>query len=129
MALVKSRLKIFLVDDDPFCRNMYLQHLENLGYKDITCFENGADCLAHLFLKPDVIFLDHSMGTLPGLTVLKKIKLFDPDIHVVFLSGSANIITAVKALKSGAIEYIVKGINEFENMTKVLSRIAEIKAS
>jgi polysaccharide export outer membrane protein len=128
-AFVNTALKIFLVDDDAFCRNKYQQYLINLGFNDITCFENGLDCLQQLTLKPDVIFLDHDMGKVPGIKIIKKIKGFDPGIFVVFLSGSANIITAVKALKIGAIEYTVKGINEFESMKKVLIAITKIKAS
>lgn len=31
-------LKVFIVDDDPFCRMMYYQHLLNLGYKNLELF-------------------------------------------------------------------------------------------
>jgi len=72
-----------------------------------------------------VIFLDHGMDYLTGLEVLKKIKAYDHNIFVVFLSGQANIMTAVKALKLGAIEFIAKGIYDFENIGKVLNTIGE----
>jgi DNA-binding NtrC family response regulator len=123
----ENKFKIFLVDDDAFCLSLYREHIANLGYDDLTSFENGADCLNLLTQQPDVIFLDHGMDNLTGIEVLKKIKRFNPDIYVVFLSGQESIMTAVNALKFGAFDYIVKGINEFENITKVLAKIAQVK--
>jgi DNA-binding NtrC family response regulator len=122
-----NKYKIFLVDDDAFCLGLYQEHLANLGYNDVTSFENGADCLNQLTQQPDIIFLDHGMDSLTGIEVLKKIKRFNPDIFVVFLSGQANIMTAVNALKFGAFDYIVKGIYELENIAKVLGKITNVK--
>jgi DNA-binding NtrC family response regulator len=122
-----DKLKIFLVDDDPFCLNLYQQYLNSIRYDDITCFNNGPDCLNFLIQQPDIIFLDHGMDNLSGLEVLKKIKRFNPDIYVVFLSGQENIATAVSALKYGAFDYIVKGDEQLENIAKVLGKVSEIK--
>jgi len=120
---INNNIKIFLVDDDSYCINIYKQYLNSLGYYDVTSFENGPDCLNNLELKPDVIFLDHGMDYLTGLEVLKRIKAYNPYIFVVFLSGQSNIITAVKALKLGATEYIVKGVYDLDNIKKVLNTI------
>jgi len=121
-----KNFRIFLVDDDTFCMGIYRQHLASLGYNDITGFGNGHDCLNHLTEQPDVIFLDYEMSNLSGLEVLKKIKRVNPDIFVVFLSGQASIMTAVNALKFGAFDYIVKGMYELDNITKVLNKIADV---
>jgi DNA-binding NtrC family response regulator len=121
-----KKFKIFLVDDDAFCMGIYQQHLASLGHKDVTGFGNGHDCLNHLTEQPDVIFLDYEMVNLTGLEVLKKIKRVNPDIFVIFLSGQANIMTAVNALKFGAFDYIVKGMHELDNMTKVLNKITDV---
>jgi DNA-binding NtrC family response regulator len=119
-----NKLKIFLVDDNAFCRNIYRNYLTNKGFSDILEFAGGPDCLNNLYRAPDVIFLDYGMDHLTGLEVLKKIRITNPNVYVVFLSGQANISTAIKALKLGATDYIVKGINELENMTKVLSKVS-----
>lgn len=123
---IDNNISIFLVDDDAYCMNVYKQYLNSLGYYDITSFENGPDCLNSLALKPDVIFLDHGMDYLTGLEVLKRIRAYNPYIFVVFLSGQANIITAVKALKLGATEYIVKGVYDLDNIKKVLKTINKV---
>ncbi|RQO65264.1 response regulator [Pedobacter sp. KBW06] len=127
METTSPKFKIFLVDDDTFCLNLYRIYLENADYKDISIFENETTCLNHLTEKPDVIFLDYGLNNLSGIEVLKKIKRFNPDIFVVFLSGQANIATAVNALKFGAFDYIVKGPEELMQITKVLLKVKEIQ--
>jgi len=120
-----KEFKVFLVDDDPFCRSIYREHLSNLGFSDISDFENGLDCLNALSLNPDIIFLDHGMGQLTGLEVLRKIKKSSQAVSVVFLSGEASLMTAVNALKAGAAEYIVKGRNDLANIARTVAVITD----
>ena len=126
MELTTS-LKIFVVDDDKLCLNIYEQHLLNLGYTDVETFDNGTSCLNNLIRQPEVIFLDHGMDILNGIEVLKKIKRFDPDIYVVFISGQEDIETAVNSLKYGAFDYIVKGAHEAKRIKQVLDKINEVR--
>lgn len=120
-------MKLFLVDDDTFSLHLYHQNIRNLGYTDVTTFENGMECLNNLNLKPEVVFLDHNMDNLTGFEVLKKIKRIDPNIFVVMVSAQENMKTAVDALKYGAFDYIIKGDNELLKIENVLSRIELIK--
>lgn len=122
-----STQKIFIVDDDAFCLSMYQQYLESAGFTDLTCFSSGTECLNHLTDKPDIIFLDHGMEILNGIEVLKKIKRFNPDIYVVFISAQDDVATAVSSLKYGAFDYIVKGENEFQKIKTVLDKIHAVK--
>ena len=119
--------KIFIVDDDPFCLNLYEQHLTNLGCKDITTFDNPVDCLNSIEKKPNIIFLDHNMDVLNGFELLKKIKRYDPNMFVVMISGQENMKTAIDALKYGAFDYIIKNDNEEDKIAEVLKRISAIQ--
>jgi polysaccharide export outer membrane protein len=119
--------KIFLVDDDAFSREIYLQHLHNMGCTNVQVFENGTACLDALTEEPRVIFLDHRMDILNGVDVLKKIKRFNPNIFVIFLSGQDNIRVAVNSLKYGAFDYIVKGDQEARSMEQCLLKIQELQ--
>ncbi|HQV67539.1 MAG: response regulator [Saprospiraceae bacterium] len=118
--------KIFVVDDDVFTSAIFKQHLQNLGYDDITCFSSGTLCLNHLQERPDIILLDHEMGDLTGFDVLIKIKRFDPNIYVVMVSGQEDMMTAIDSLKYGAFDYIIKGDDTTYKITKVMERIGEI---
>lgn len=104
----KSDVSIFIVDDDPFCLELYREVLGNLGYTDVTTFDRSADCLHELTRQPQVIFLDYQMDNLNGIDILKKIKRFNPNTIVLFISGQDAIQVAVNSLKYGAFDYIVK---------------------
>lgn len=119
--------KIFLVDDDIFCLKYTENHLKTSGLNDVHLYTNGSDCINGLTKDPDIIFLDHMMDEMNGFEVLKKIKRFNPNIHVVMLSGQENIETAVNSLKYGALDYIIKGKGEKEKMLSVIHRIAELE--
>ncbi len=123
----KAHVKIFLVDDDLFCLSIYRQHLNNLGYENISTFDNGISCVNSLSQQPQVIFLDHSMEGVTGLEVLKKIKSFSPDIYVIFISGQEDAETAISSLRYGAFDYIIKGETDLHHIKKVLERIGGIK--
>ena len=108
MNTASQPFKIFLVDDDPYFTGLLQQQLEGLGFKDISSFVKSADCLDQLTQKPDLVFLDFNMDNLNGIDILKKIKRFNPDQLVVFVSGQQKIDIAVNALKYGAFDYIIK---------------------
>ena len=123
----QNQFKFFIVDDDIFCVNVYEQFLQNLGYNDITYFNNGNDCLSNLEQNPDIIFLDHNMDDITGFEVLKKIKRYNPNIYVVMVSGQDNMKTTVDALKFGAFDYVIKDTNVCEKMKIVIDKIIAIK--
>ena len=57
-----------------------------------------------------------------GLEVLDRIKDFDPEIHVIFLSGTGPAI-AISAFKLGATDFIVKDENAFNEVRNLLKKI------
>lgn len=118
---------IFLVDDNPFYLSILEKHIRNLGYDRLTTFTNGSDCLNALHQKPDVIFLDHMMDIFSGYEVLQKIKRFDPNMHVVMISGQEDIKTAVDALKHGAFDYITKSDNDAPAIAAVLAKLEKVR--
>lgn len=120
-------LKVFIVDDDPFCRMMYHQHLLNLGFKENFLFSNGPDCINNLSEQPDIVFLDYDMKPYNGLETLKLIKQYNPGIYLLMLSAQKDIRVAITALKHGAFDYISKGQDDLEMISKVVKNIASSK--
>ncbi len=119
--------KIFIVDDDEMMAMIYQRHLENLGYTDVTIFTNGFDVQQALTDEPDIVFLDQQMEDLSGIEVLRKIKRFDPNIYVVFVSGQEDMDTAIRSMKVGAFDYIVKGDGDTDRMSSVLRKINHVR--
>jgi len=123
----QSNYKVFVVDDDQFTLNWYTQFIGSVGDYNVTSFDNSLSCLNNLTQEPHIIFLDHRMDHLSGLEVLRKIKRFNPNIYVVFVSGQDDIQVAVSALKLGAFDYIIKGDGDLQKITDVLKRISDIQ--
>ncbi len=119
-------LRVFIVDDDPICREIYKQYLLNMGLTDIQLFDRGKDCMKELSNAPDLILIDYSMASPECLENIVKIKRTHPDIYLVFISEPGNIEVAMSALKYGAFDYIVKGNKEDEMMHSVIWRMLHI---
>lgn len=117
-------LKIFLVDDDAFNLKVTKFHLARLGFKDVTPFDNGLDCLKNLTLKPDIVFLDQYMYGIQGIDVLKKIRQLDPEIIVIMLSAEDSEASATLFKQLGAFDYIIKGNDAMNKIEAVLNKIS-----
>ena len=123
-ALLK---KVFIVDDDNFNLSWYTKHVSDLGNYVVSSFDNGHDLLNALIDKPQIIFLDHNLGSMTGIELLKRIKRFDPNVFVIFISGQDDMQTALNALKFGAFDYIIKGSGDLERITSVLKRVDDVQ--
>ncbi|UII21327.1 response regulator [Fulvivirga ligni] len=122
----KEKMKVFVVDDDIFRTYLYEQHLVNLGFKEVSIYHTGTSCLNALTEEPDIIFLDYHMDDLNGLEVLQKIKRFNPNIYVVLISGQQSMEVAVKSLKIGAFDYIIKEEEELNKIEEVVEKIIKV---
>lgn len=100
--------KIFIVEDDPWYGEILVYHLSlNPDYK-VTRFENGKDCLAKLFEKPDLITIDFSLPDMKGDVLFKKIREIYPQVPVIMISAQEEVTVAVNLLKMGVNDYLVK---------------------
>tara|TARA_B110001450_G_scaffold16748_2_gene15484 strand:+ start:1219 stop:1653 length:435 start_codon:yes stop_codon:yes gene_type:complete len=122
-----EQLKIFIVDDDLFYQNIIEHYINGLGYTDVKKFNDGVSTLECINENPDVVFLDCIMETLTGYEVLKKIKRFNPNIHVVMVSSQEEIKTAVDTLKHGAFDYIQKSELNEKNVKQILQKIVTVR--
>ncbi|OQP47916.1 histidine kinase [Niastella yeongjuensis] len=118
-------LKIFIVDDDLFCLNLYQQFLLNLGYINITAFTAGDDCLQQIKEQPALVFMDYNMEGMNGIELLKKIKGFDSHIMVYIISGQEIGLVAKESLQYGALDYVLKSSLSPEKMNAIMKRVEQ----
>ena len=115
---------IFTVDDDPQIRELLRIWLEEQGYV-VEDFERGEDCLKALEKDPIAIVLDLMMPGIGGLETLEGIQKADRDIPVIMATSIDNAETAVKAIKMGAYDYIVKPFDETRLLTTLEKAIEQ----
>lgn len=119
--------KIFIVEDEPFFANLINFDLESKNYTNTRVFFTGEDCINHLNENPEIVLLDHKLPGMSGLDVLKKIKAHNPEIHVIFLSGTTGAEIQINAFKLGAEDFIIKNENSFEEVRALLAEIVAQK--
>ncbi len=120
--------KIFVVEDDEMYGQLLAYHLSLNPDYEVEVFTSAKKCLNSLHLKPSVITLDYSMPDMSGGELLQKIKSQHPEIPVVIVSGQEDISTAVKLLKEGAYDYIVKDDDAKERLWNSIRHIRENKS-
>lgn len=99
---------IYVCEDNEWYNRLLVHTLSlNPDYK-VESFMNGKDLLDSLHEKPDVVTLDYRLPDMKGSEILDRIKNFDESIEVVVISEQEEIETAVRLLKKGAFDYIVK---------------------
>lgn len=120
--------RILVVDDDEHI-HLSLQVLLEPEFGDITCITGPNKILPLLKEKKfDAILLDmnYSKGETSGeegIFWLKKILDFDPDYNILLITAYGDLKTAVKALKFGAIDFIVKPWNNEKLLATIHSTL------
>lgn len=103
-------LDILVVDDEADIRALIAGVLEDEGYRARTA-ANADEALAALAeRRPALLVLDIWLqgSRLDGLELLDAVKLRDPGLPVLIISGHGNLDTAVAAIKRGAWDFIEK---------------------
>jgi two-component system response regulator FixJ len=102
---------VAVVDDEELLRNSLGSVLASSGH-NVSTYESGAEFLSALpSSKPTCIFLDVRLPGMGGIEVLDNIRQIHPTVPVVMMSGFADIEIAVKAMQSGASDFIEKPFN------------------
>ncbi|MDR1713725.1 MAG: response regulator [Coriobacteriales bacterium] len=120
MMLDDHKPVILTVDDDPIILNHVLAVLkDDYAVRPFTTGEDALDYLANNHA--DLIILDQNMPGMSGLEVLRILQ-HDPatkDIPVVLLTGSVDSEDEVRALETGAMDYLSKPFNPRSLSTRV----------
>lgn len=123
-----STKKILIADDEPDILEILQFNLEAEGYQ-IMCAKNGAEAIqkAKIFL-PDLIVLDVMMPITNGIQACQELRLL-PEFQntlIIFLSALSDEFTELKALDSGADDFINKPIRPKLLLTKINSLFRRI---
>ena len=101
-----------IVDDDPDMLKALRRLLTTHGIT-VSSFESPSDFLAALpSLNLDAIILDLSMPELNGLDLQARLSKAGVSLPVVFLTGRGDIPSSVRAIQSGAVNFLTKPVDE-----------------
>jgi two-component system sensor histidine kinase/response regulator len=100
--------KLLVVDDEESVAVTMGAILEMDGY-DVTTSFSGADALIilsrHTF---DLVLTDLRLGDMDGLSIVSEVCNANPETVTIILTGYASLESAIKALREGAYDYLIK---------------------
>lgn len=124
--MFKTPSYILIVDDEKDFVEMLSLRLAETGENILSAF-SGTECLEALEKQDiDVIILDIKMPGMDGIEALKEIKNRYPLIEVILLTGHGTIETAVKGMKLGAFDFLLKPA-DFDDLINKLNQARQRK--
>jgi DNA-binding NtrC family response regulator len=121
---METKGRILVVDDEVNARTALVELLRDEGYG----VEAAADAFKALGkmaeFAPDLVLTDLKMPGMDGLQLLAKLRESDSDLPVIVMTAFGEVETAVKAMRSGARDYLAKPVNVGE-LSVVIARELE----
>jgi FixJ family two-component response regulator len=104
----KSHATVFIVDDDAGLRQAIHDLVESVGLR-AQSFASGEDFLrAKHISRPSCLVLDVRLPQMNGLDFQRRLVETGVEIPVIFITAHGDIPMSVRALKSGAVEFLTK---------------------
>jgi DNA-binding response OmpR family regulator len=124
---IKTRLLI--VDDEQHIRAALVKALSLVGYEADEA-ASGQEALAMLQAEPyDLMVLDMVLPDIEGVDVLRQAHQIQSDLSIIILTGNASIESAIAAIKSAAVDYLLKPASIHEIIDAVSNAIQKRTAS
>lgn len=115
----QPRGTVMVVDDEPLTLEATALILEAFGFSVVQC-SRPQDVISRLSNDAvDTVLSDIRMPALSGLDLLDQIRMFDPSLPVILMTGYADMNVAIDALKKGAFDFIIKPYNHEHLVTAV----------
>lgn len=118
-APMPRRIRLLVVEDDADQRFLIERRLGDMDV-DVTMAASGEEALEQLS-DIDLVLLDYRLPDMSGLETLREIKkLGGPSVVMVTGMGSESV--AVEAMRSGAIDYVVKDSTYLRTLPEIVDR-------
>ncbi|HQV30625.1 MAG TPA: ATP-binding protein [Calditrichia bacterium] len=124
MQYLPKSCDLLIVEDSPEDRETYRRMINNFKFFEARLreAETGEEGLEMALRQPpDCIILDFRLPDMDGLEFMAALKeRSDADIAVVMATGQGDEETAVEVLKSGVLDYLVKGNVSSETLYRAI---------
>jgi len=119
----KQPIQVLVVDDDPTTRMVIRASVSQWGY-EVEEAQDGKEAYDYLRAGnlPDILLLDWVMPEMDGLSLCNHLREEDIELpYIIFVSYNSGLSQIVKAIESGASEFISKPLNVSELRIRLLS--------
>jgi DNA-binding NtrC family response regulator len=116
--------RILVVDDDLSIRKIIADRMRAKGHEVQVAVDGEAALDAVAEFEPELVLLDIQMPKMDGFAVLEALRRGESPPEVVMITAHANIERAVKAIQSGAADFIAKPF-EAAQLDHVVARVLQ----
>ncbi|MBL1218541.1 MAG: sigma-54-dependent Fis family transcriptional regulator [Planctomycetes bacterium] len=118
------RKHILIAEDEQVLRESLAELLADEGF-EVTQAANGSEAYQAALESPyDLVLSDIRMPEMDGLDLLDRLRKAAPETPVVMLTAYGTVDSAVKAMQSGAADYLLKPV-QFEDLLAKVKRSLE----
>lgn len=133
MRVAVETIRVLVIDDNDFIRDLVASMLRDIGFKDIAQARDGHDALRQLeTAAPGLILCDISMKPMNGLEFVEALrKRAAPggaEIPVIFLTAHTEAPIVKRANKLGVEAYVVKPVQKKQLEARVMSVLGRAMA-
>lgn len=116
---------IMVVDDEEAILFSIDTSLRMAGWDNTIICNDSREVMPLVFEHPiDLMLLDLNMPHLAGEELLSRMLSEFPEIPVIIITGTVDVETAVRCMRSGAFDYVVKPLEENRLVTAVNQALA-----
>ena len=128
MPVPSERPIVFVVDDDAVVRESIEDLLQSVGL-DVRLFASPEDFLqARCPDVPGCLVLDVRLPEQSGLEFQRELVGTEKQLPIVFITGHGDIPMSVRAMKSGAVEFLTKPFRDQDLLDAIQAAIARDRA-
>ncbi|GGO85770.1 DNA-binding response regulator [Marinobacterium nitratireducens] len=121
--MTQDQARVFVIDDEPDVREAMSMLIRSVGLQ-VETYGNALEFLNHYQLAwPGCIVADIRMPGMSGLELQEKLNAMGATIPLIFISGHADVPTAVRAIQDGAMDLLEKPFRDQLLLDKVQSAI------
>jgi len=105
--------RILLVDDERVVIEVLTSLLDDPD-REIVSADSAARAVEHARgAEIEVALVDKNLGADSGLDLSRQLKLMQPEIEIILITGYASMESAIQAVQIGAFDYLTKPIADF----------------
>jgi two-component system, LuxR family, response regulator FixJ len=123
-----AQLPVYVVEDDEHNRSLLVDLLGTVGLAAVPC-GSATDFLARFDAsRPALLILDVRLPDMSGLELLERLHTLDACVSAIVITGYADVETAVRAVKIGAVEFLQKPCRNQELLERVQQAYQQLPA-